>query len=106
MLKRLDDIEQGVNSLKMPLAFAEHFYVLRGHIRFVRERLLAQPNSRNDRLRIKYKDRLNSCYFGGQGRTSGPEAIPPRPLRGANQKNQTEEMLMSGPEFLVAVSVP
>lgn len=45
MLKRLDAIEQGVNSLKVPLSFADQFYVLRGHISFVRDRLEAQPNS-------------------------------------------------------------
>jgi hypothetical protein len=39
MLKRLDDIENGVNNMKMPLAFADQFYVLREHIRFVRDRL-------------------------------------------------------------------
>ena len=40
MLKRLDDIETAVNKVKVPLAFAEHFYVLREHIRFVRDRLM------------------------------------------------------------------
>ena len=39
MLKRLDDIENGVNNMKMPLAFADQFYVLREHIRFVRDRV-------------------------------------------------------------------
>ncbi len=39
MLKRLDDIEKGVNNMKMPLAFADQFYVLREHIGFVRGRL-------------------------------------------------------------------
>jgi TRAP-type uncharacterized transport system substrate-binding protein len=39
MLKRLDDIENGVNNMKMPLTFADQFYVLREHIRFVRDRL-------------------------------------------------------------------
>ena len=39
MLKRLDDIEDGVDKMKMPLAFADQFYVLREHIRFVRDRL-------------------------------------------------------------------
>jgi hypothetical protein len=39
MLKRLDDIENGVNNMKMPLTFADQFYVLREHIGFVRERL-------------------------------------------------------------------
>jgi hypothetical protein len=40
MLQRLDGIEAAVNTVKVPLAFAEHFYVLRGHIRFVRDRLM------------------------------------------------------------------
>lgn len=39
MLKRLDDIENAVNAMKMPLAFADQFYVLREHIMFVRDRL-------------------------------------------------------------------
>ncbi len=39
LLKRLDDIEQGVSKLKMPIFFADQFYVLRGHIGFVRDRL-------------------------------------------------------------------
>jgi TRAP-type uncharacterized transport system substrate-binding protein len=39
--KRLDDIEQRVNSIKMPLPFADQFYVLREHINFVRDRLAA-----------------------------------------------------------------
>jgi hypothetical protein len=38
MLKRLDDIETEVNKMKMPLAYADQFYVLRDHIRFVRDR--------------------------------------------------------------------
>jgi phosphoenolpyruvate carboxylase len=38
MIKRLDDIEREVNTMKMPLAFADQFYVLRDHIRFVRDR--------------------------------------------------------------------
>jgi hypothetical protein len=39
MLKQLDEIEKGVNNMKVPLAFADQFYVLREHIRFVRDRL-------------------------------------------------------------------
>jgi uncharacterized membrane protein YhiD involved in acid resistance len=37
-LKRLDDIENEVNKMRMPLAFADQFYVLRDHIAFVRAR--------------------------------------------------------------------
>ncbi|PUA18757.1 TAXI family TRAP transporter solute-binding subunit [Glaciimonas sp. PCH181] len=39
MLQRLDQIEEAVNRMKMPLAFADQFYVLREHIGFVRTRL-------------------------------------------------------------------
>lgn len=38
MLRQLDDIETEVNNMKMPLAFADQFYVLRDHIGFVRGR--------------------------------------------------------------------
>ena len=38
MLQQLDDIEAEVNKMKMPLAFADQFYVLRDHIGFVRGR--------------------------------------------------------------------
>jgi hypothetical protein len=38
LLKRLDDIEAQVNKMKMPLAYAEQFYVLRDHIKFVGDR--------------------------------------------------------------------
>jgi TRAP transporter TAXI family solute receptor len=46
LLKRLDAIEQGVNGIKVPLAFADQFYVLREHITFVRGRL-AKPETRD-----------------------------------------------------------
>jgi hypothetical protein len=39
MLKQLDEIDKGVNNMKVPVAFADQFYVLRQHIRFVRDRL-------------------------------------------------------------------
>jgi len=39
ILQQLDEIEAAVNRLKMPLAFADQFYVLREHIGFVRSRL-------------------------------------------------------------------
>jgi hypothetical protein len=37
---RLDHIEEEVNKMKMPASFADQFYVLRGHIDFVRDRLM------------------------------------------------------------------
>ncbi len=39
-LSRLDQIESAVNELKVPTSFAAEFYGLRGHIEFVRERIL------------------------------------------------------------------
>jgi hypothetical protein len=41
-LSRLDKIEIAVNKMKVPASFADQFYGLRGHIAFVRERIL-QP---------------------------------------------------------------
>ncbi len=42
LLDKLDDVEESVNRMKMPLAYAGQFYVLREHIGFVRARLLAR----------------------------------------------------------------
>ncbi len=39
MLQRLDSIEQAINRMKVPLAFADQFYILRVHVGFVRDRL-------------------------------------------------------------------
>ncbi|HEY2024676.1 TAXI family TRAP transporter solute-binding subunit, partial [Paraburkholderia sp.] len=39
LIERLDAIEDSVNGMKMPLAYADQFYVLREHIGFVRRRL-------------------------------------------------------------------
>ncbi|WP_133650376.1 TAXI family TRAP transporter solute-binding subunit [Paraburkholderia flava] len=43
LLDKLDSIEESVNGLKMPLAYADQFYVLREHIGFVRDRLSRTP---------------------------------------------------------------
>ena len=42
ILKRLDDIEEAVNNLRKPLAYADQLYVLREHIGRVRGRLTAE----------------------------------------------------------------
>lgn len=45
--QRLDDIEEAVNGLKMPVAFADQLYVLREHVGLVRRRLnLVEPQPR------------------------------------------------------------
>jgi hypothetical protein len=43
LLARLDEIEAALNNLRMPLAYADGFYVLREHVGFVRSRLMAAP---------------------------------------------------------------
>jgi TRAP-type uncharacterized transport system substrate-binding protein len=40
LLKRLDEIENAVNRMRVPVSFADQFYSLRGHISFVREQLV------------------------------------------------------------------
>ncbi len=44
LLNRLDHIENSVNKLRVPAPFGEQLYALRGHISFVRERLLSEKN--------------------------------------------------------------
>lgn len=46
LLRRLDNIEATVNQMKVPASFADQFYGLRGHIHFVRERLLGTAPTR------------------------------------------------------------
>ncbi len=43
LLKRLDEIDETVFHLKVPMSFADQYYALRGHIAFVRQRLTATP---------------------------------------------------------------
>jgi hypothetical protein len=44
LFQELDEIEESLNNLRMPLAYADEFYVLREHVGFVRSRLV-QDNS-------------------------------------------------------------
>ena len=46
LLARLDQIEQAVNNMKVSASFANQFYVLRGHVGFVRARLLERTTTR------------------------------------------------------------
>jgi len=39
LLKRVDEIEKTIISVRMPSSFADEVYVLRAHINFVRNRL-------------------------------------------------------------------
>ncbi len=41
LIRRLDDIERMIHRMKVPVSFADQFYVLRQHLDFVRSRLMA-----------------------------------------------------------------
>ena len=42
LLERLDAIDEAVNDIKTPLAFADQLYGLRGHVSMVRVKLLGR----------------------------------------------------------------
>lgn len=44
LLRQLEQIERAVNKMKVPVSFAEQFYVLRVHIEFVRDKLMNSNN--------------------------------------------------------------
>jgi hypothetical protein len=46
LVAELDEIEISLNTLRMPLAYADAFYVLREHVGFVRERLADAAHAR------------------------------------------------------------
>jgi len=50
LIKRLNYIEEEVNKMKVPASFADQFYVLRGHISFVRDRLIGSTRPHYDTL--------------------------------------------------------
>jgi hypothetical protein len=56
LIEKLDAIEESVNGLKMPLAYADQFYVLREHIGFVRDRLTQGRDLRYDAARDARED--------------------------------------------------
>lgn len=46
LLTELDEIEESLNTLRMPLAYADAFYVLREHVGFVRMHLAETPREK------------------------------------------------------------
>ena len=44
LMERLDNIEAAVDRLKVPASFADQFYGLRGHITFVREKVMSDDH--------------------------------------------------------------
>ena len=45
LLRQLDDIEANVNRIVVPASFGDMFYGLRGHVDFVRHRLMTEPTT-------------------------------------------------------------
>ncbi|WP_035552845.1 TAXI family TRAP transporter solute-binding subunit [Burkholderia sp. 9120] len=60
LIERLDAIEESVNGLKMPLAYADQFYVLREHIGFVRQRLTQARDTQRDDTTYESDDTLDT----------------------------------------------
>ncbi len=47
LIGRLDRVEEDVNKMRLPASFADQFYVLRGHVRFVRNRVTDDSSFRS-----------------------------------------------------------
>jgi hypothetical protein len=44
LLEKLDNIEEAVNMMKVPALYADQFYVLRGHITYVHEKMMSSDD--------------------------------------------------------------
>jgi hypothetical protein len=69
LIERLDAIEESVNGLKMPLAYADQFYVLREHIGFVRQRLMQARDAQRDDAANEAEGAENGSDEAGAGPT-------------------------------------
>jgi TRAP-type uncharacterized transport system substrate-binding protein len=72
LLARIDAIEDSVNGLKMPLAYADQFYVLREHIGFVRQRLIHPLDTAEEETPQASSDAGPSGAAGSDDRTAPP----------------------------------
>ncbi|CAB3783273.1 TAXI family TRAP transporter solute-binding subunit [Paraburkholderia fynbosensis] len=95
LIERLDAIEESVNGLKMPLAYADQFYVLREHIGFVRQRLTQSREAQRDQAQDaddgRPDDESREQDARGPAAASGGE-VAPLPARGeANDTHQAHE---------------
>jgi hypothetical protein len=80
LVRQLDTIEESVNGMKMPLAYADQFYVLREHIGFVRERLTHVHVREEEAGEAEVAEESAEADAGGQSvpeDTARPDA--PRP---------------------------
>lgn len=72
LLGRLDDIEESVNRMNMPLAYADQFYVLREHISFVRYRLTLRDHD----MGYTHPHDAPNPHDGGASGGDAPRATP------------------------------
>jgi TRAP-type uncharacterized transport system substrate-binding protein len=77
LIERLDTIEDSVNGMKMPLAYADQFYVLREHIGFVRRRLTAGRDA------LGPLDEANEADEADEGHAASPPAARQSPSQAA-----------------------
>jgi TRAP-type uncharacterized transport system substrate-binding protein len=76
LIEKLDEIERSVNGLKMPLAYADQFYVLREHIGFVRQRLTLQQE--HEAAQEAERASGGEDDSDAPGASGGPSAAPPQ----------------------------
>jgi hypothetical protein len=100
LIERLDAIEESVNGLKMPLAYADQFYVLREHIGFVRRRLTQSRDAQRDEAEDADDGRPDEESREQDARVpaaaGGGEVEPPSARGEANAVHQTHEAAEPG----------
>jgi hypothetical protein len=94
LIERLDAIEESVNGLKMPLAYADQFYVLREHIGFVRRRLMQSRDAQRDDADQPEDDEADEKAAGRLGDAPDLESRKRpdhEPDRRSNERNEPNE---------------
>src|SRR6201999_4390346 len=75
LIDRVDAIENSVNQMKMPLAYADQFYVLREHIGFVRHRLELARDAAMDTTTTGSSDSGDDHHAGEQTREPHADSV-------------------------------
>jgi hypothetical protein len=97
LIERLDAIEESVNGLKMPLAYADQFYVLREHIGFVRRRLTQSRDAQRGDADQAEDDEADEADEKAAARTGDAAGREPHrrsdhePDREPNERNEPDE---------------
>jgi TRAP-type uncharacterized transport system substrate-binding protein len=97
LIERLDAIEESVNGLKMPLAYADQFYVLREHIGFVRRRLTQSRDAQRGDADQAEDDEADEADEKAAGRPGDAQGREPHKRsdheadREPNERNEPDE---------------